>query len=578
MLSFDITDRNIRIIKGLENKNKISISSAATLNVDEDIIVNGHVKDVPRLATLMNQKIKQNKMTDKEAIVSISSNMTIFKELSVRRAAKEQEFAKMVKAEMQAKVGIDDTYGISYSIVEGASDSADTVTVLATACPLEVVDSYKRVFSMLGITLRSVMIGCNCITKFLLSDDKNRSKMPLLAVQIDNNFISLNIYENSQLSFSRFASIDPSDYDNSADYVYEAVNENIFRMLQFHKSKNTGESIRNVVLYGDTKEYVRISRDLEQMDINTSVISVPKNVKGYQNLEVPLYANAIGAMFSRNKATEKINLLEFGGATAMITDKVNSDRTFFPILAAVVTGTLVIMGGITLGLKIKDKGIVNDTKEMQAFIDSADTKAKLQKRLELIDMKADVQNYKNLSSIAYDSLRSQPYTKSEVYKKVEEVLQETLKEYENTEAQGVFYKLDDLEAWEKAFESNNYAALSGTNVDISKFDYSQGVVTFEYTMPAGTEPSPNFSSKFVENLLATGYFADIENNGYAVNPEAEVRNYGMQTLPNNTTVIVEGDKTKARTFTAEVRLSVKSPIDFKDMVAYGGGEATKEDK
>ena len=272
MLSFDITDRNIRIIKGIENKNKISISSAATLNVDEDIIVNGHVKDVPRLATLMNQKIKQNKMSDKEAIVSISSNLTIFKELSVRRMAKEQEFTKAVKAEMQARVGIDDTYAISYSIVEGSSNDADMVTVLATACPAEVIDSYKRVFSMLGISLRSVIIGCNCITKFLLSDDKNRSKMPLLAVQIDNNFISLNIYENSQLSFSRFASIDPADYDNSADYVYEAVNENIFRMLQFHKSKGTGESIRNVILYGDTKEDARISRDLEQMDINTRIV------------------------------------------------------------------------------------------------------------------------------------------------------------------------------------------------------------------------------------------------------------------------------------------------------------------
>jgi len=110
MLSFDITDRNIRIIRGAENKNKISISSAATLNIDEDIIVNGHVKDVPRLATIMNQKIKQNRMMDKEAIVSISSNMTIFKELNVRRMQKEAEFTKLIKSEMQAKVGIDDSY------------------------------------------------------------------------------------------------------------------------------------------------------------------------------------------------------------------------------------------------------------------------------------------------------------------------------------------------------------------------------------------------------------------------------------------------------------------------------------
>ena len=54
-----------------------------------------------------------------------------------------------------------------------------------------------------------------------------KAKMPMLLVQIDPNFVSLNLYENNQLTFSRFASIDPVDYDNSEDYIYEAVTENI---------------------------------------------------------------------------------------------------------------------------------------------------------------------------------------------------------------------------------------------------------------------------------------------------------------------------------------------------------------
>ena len=86
MLSFDITDRNIKIIKGTENNGRIRISSAATLNLEEEVIVNGHVRDVPRLATLINQVLRTNKMPDKEAIVSISSNMTIFKELHIQKA------------------------------------------------------------------------------------------------------------------------------------------------------------------------------------------------------------------------------------------------------------------------------------------------------------------------------------------------------------------------------------------------------------------------------------------------------------------------------------------------------------
>ena len=47
MLSFDITDRNIRVVKGTEASGKIKISSAATINVEEGLIVNGHVRDVP---------------------------------------------------------------------------------------------------------------------------------------------------------------------------------------------------------------------------------------------------------------------------------------------------------------------------------------------------------------------------------------------------------------------------------------------------------------------------------------------------------------------------------------------------
>ena len=105
MLSFDITDRNIRIVKGVEGNGKIKISSAATLNLEEEVIVNGHVKDVPRVATLINGILKKNKMADKEAIVSISSNLTIFKELNVQKA-KGIDFSKAVKQQMQAELNL----------------------------------------------------------------------------------------------------------------------------------------------------------------------------------------------------------------------------------------------------------------------------------------------------------------------------------------------------------------------------------------------------------------------------------------------------------------------------------------
>lgn len=455
----------------------------------------------------------------------------------------------MVKAEMQAKVGIDDSYSISYSIVEGvqAEGGDDMVTVLATACPTEVIDSYKRVFSMLGISLKSVIIGCNCITKVLLSDEKNRSRMPLLAVQIDGSFISLNIYENNQLSFSRFASIDAADYDNSADYVYEAVNENIFRMLQFHRSRNAGNPIRNVILYGDTKDYMRISKDLEQMDINTSVISVPKNVKGYQNLEFALYANAIGAMFPRNKVTEKINLLEFGGTTGMISDKVKSDSSYPIILAVSVLVPTILLGAFTGILAIKDASLKKDISEMNAYLEDPQTKADLDKRLKRLELQTQVMEYQRTATLASDALKTRPYIESAVYNKVEEIVSVTVEQ--------VKAGVPDLK-----YDSKNTV---GNNFTINKFDYENGVVTFEYSMPYGTEPAPLFPAAFVENLQKEEMFSAVQYNGYTVG-DAQVTSF-VGSTPESAAVIV--DQKEEKTVSSSITISIKSPVNGFDELA-----------
>ena len=529
MLSFDITDRNIRIVKGVEGNGKIKISSAATLNLEEEVIVNGHVKDVPRVATLINGILKKSKMADKEAIVSISSNLTIFKELTIQKT-KSSEFSKAVKQQMQSTLNIDDTYCVSYVIVgEAEGESNDMVKVLATACPNEIVNCYREVFKMLGIALKSVMIGCNCITKVLLADTKIKAKMPLLAVQIDNNFISLNLYEHGQLSFTRFASIDASDYGNSEDYVFEAVNENIYRMLQFHRTRNTGETIENVIFYGDTHEYVRLTDELEKLELNTSLINVPPQIHGHENLEFSLYANAIGAMFKRNKETEKINLLEIdGGVVAKA--KAASGGNYTAAMLAVVAGTAIIVGGIWGGLAIHDKGIENKIESYQADIDSPETAKKLQLHTRLLDMKTKVDNYSVIINNANDALKSQPVILGEKYDKLDEVISSTA---------------DKLGVGEAKIVSPQY---------------SSGVLTFDVLCSAVTEPSQKIPAEFVDNLMKEDEVVDVRYSNYSV---VET---GQQTDAEGN-VISEGEK--------KVNFSLVVTLKGRES-AYHAPDANKE--
>ena len=491
MLSFDITDRNIRIIKGTENNGRIRISSAATLNLEEEVIVNGHVRDVPRLATLINQVLRTNKMPDKEAIVSISSNMTIFKELHIQKAEKQQDFMKMVRAEMAAALGIDDSYSVSY-IVVGDSDQTDgAVKVLATACPFEVVDCYKRVFNMLQINLRSVMIGCNCITKVLLADTKVKSKMPLLAVQIDNNFISLNLYEKGQLSFSRFASISAEDYDDSEDYVFEAVNENIFRMLQFQKSKPGSEMIENVIFYGDTHEYVRLTNELEKMGIRTSIINVPPQIHGYENLEFSSYANAIGAMFKRNKDTERINLLE---TDTVNNNKIRSDSSYFALLGicALVSAGICFAGWMFL--TIQNNIVKKDIETYEAKLSCQLTKDLDAQNAMLTQRQTAVTTYTEGVKDAFRAFESRPKPTSAHFTELDQAINKVVQENLGAE---------DEEAAKKMYE-------------ITKLDYSGGVYSMELTVDRDKDiPMPKTPELIIEALRALNDVQTVNYEGYS---------------------------------------------------------------
>ena len=481
MLSFDITDRNIRFVKGSETNGKIKINSAATLNIDENLIVNGHVKDAPAVATLINSAIKMHKMPDREAIVSISSNLTIFKEMTVAKV-KNQELQKVVKQQMQAELNLDDTYSVSYIIVGDAErteeSSEPAYRILATACPNEIINSYRDVFKLLGISLKSLMIGCNCITKVLLADTKIRSKMPLLAVQIDNNFISLNLYERGQLSFSRFASIDSADYGYSPDYVFEAVNENIFRMLQFHRSRNTGETIENVIFYGDTKDYVRLTDELEKLDLKTSLINVPPQIHGHENLEFSLYANAIGAMFKRNKEIEKINLLETDLGTA-VKNKIKNDSSGDIILLGCIIVPLIVGLGCFITQQARLKSVQNDVKEVQDFINSTDTKNKLLHHAELLEDKTKAEAYFNSMNNAYAAYRSQPVITGEKFDKIIE----TLNKAGVSETKG-----KDVELEERNFPDKGLT-------------YDNGIIALEITCNASESMAQEYPTYAVRALL-----------------------------------------------------------------------------
>ena len=283
MLSFDVTDKQIKIVKGIQKGGRISISQTTVVDVPEGVVVNGFINDIARLATFVNDKLREKRMYDKEAVLSISSNQIVFKELSIPKT-KGSEIYTMVQNQMHHNMNISTDYSISYTIVgESQEDKNHFYKILAEACPFEMVNNFKKLFNMLSIQLRTVIASANCISRVILADNKNKDRMPLLAIQIDDNYLNLSLYDNNQLSFARFVTIDKEDY-TSSDYVMEALNENVFQMIQFCKAHG-GKGISDIVFYGEVRDYIKYTKVLEQQDVKTHILSVPSILSGYENFE-----------------------------------------------------------------------------------------------------------------------------------------------------------------------------------------------------------------------------------------------------------------------------------------------------
>ena len=375
----------------------------------------------------------------------------------------------MVQNQMQHTMGIADDYSISYTIAgEIEEDGVAALKILATACPFEVVDCFRKVFSMLGIGLRSVAVACNTISRLIITDPKMKAKMPMLLVQIDPNFVSLNLYENNQLTFSRFASIDAVDYDNSEDYIYEAVTENISRMFQFQRSRNPEDPIKNVVFYGDTTEYIRLTNALESLDIVTSLLGVPNNVGGYENFEFQAYANAIGAMLRSNKDSERINLIE----TDATSGRSAAGASFAVTVAVAVLASVALVAGITLGANVVKSQYQDDTATIQAWLDSPETAQNIA-AVDAAQAKLDkVNHFRNSLEQAKGYFDSLPVFSTEVKSTIDE-------------------------------------NFKGTDAEVLSYTFADGVITLKCRADNNETPS-----KVVDNFVKQEAFSNITYTGY----------------------------------------------------------------
>ena len=366
MLSIDITDRQIKLVRGVHSGNKIRVQDADMRELTLGMVSNGYITDVPMVAAELNDIIKTKGITEKDAIVSITSSSIVYKEMLIPKPKSIKNTAA-IEAMIQANMGVSKEFNISFTIAGETEDEEKNklIKIIATACPQRLVDGYVRLFSHIGLSLKGVNIANNSVTRLIINTPKMADRMPMLLIQIDKGFLNMNLYEDNQIVFSRYFNIDPSDYDNAPDYVIRALSDNLFRMIQFIKSRKGAKPLKEIMFYGDTGNFIELSNAISSFNVPVHVLAAPSTVITMTEIDFTKYANAIGAIYRRNKDLEHINLLE---ATSAKESK--GMNGYLMALGGACVGAVVLIGAITIGLSAINSSIQGQVSELQEQINN----------------------------------------------------------------------------------------------------------------------------------------------------------------------------------------------------------------
>lgn len=543
MLSIDITDRQIKLVRGAAQGSKIKIDEVDFREIEAGLVSNGYIADVPLVAAEIIDMISTRGIKEKDTIVSISSSSILYKELMLPKPKKLSNTAA-IEAMIGSNMGISNEYNISYTIVGETKDENQNplIKVLATACPQRLVDGYVKLFTHIGLSLKAVNISNNSISRLIQNTPKMSNYMPLLLVQIDKEFLNINLYEDNVLSFSRYFKIDASDYNNAPDYVNQAVYDNLFRMFQFFQSRKDMKPIKEMMFYGEIPDFIALSNAVQSFNVPCHILSTPTNIASRADYEFTKFANAIGALYKVDKDLEHINLLD---TTAAKESK--GLNTFFIGMGAAAILSVGALFGANLVINMINDGIKADIKKVEAQINDAEFQARLNELSRKEGVLANFESYKNSIANAEIMFNYMPKGTTDVYK--------MLREPFTANEEGVEQITDA-----KIKEALEGMKLTGS-VSISVYNVS---ATFE----CEREDQP---SQYVRALIDQGYFENIVYTGYSVQQTAGDNKTSSAATSNS-------EDNKKVSFSLTMLLKAGNDVDYtEDEIdsALNSGEATE---
>lgn len=340
VIVFDIGTSSIKVLIGKFYRNKVVVRDCIIEKTPEGSVIDGAIINILALESVIKKIIEENDINIKDAICTTNSSSIINREIYIPKVDK-SEMDTVIKFEIQEYLPINlNNYIVQYiELGEEEVDGKEKIKVNVIAYPEKVARTYCEFIKKLGLKPYALDTTFNSLNKIVkVSKEINEYEYndgdTLAFIDIGAASVNVNIYKDEKLDFTRLLKFGGNEIDealknkcNISQNAFERVKfqevnlidleeegpsavvrdiiekwtSEIDRIFKFYKSRDIGNKIDRIFIYGGVSKTKGIESYLSgRFATKVRRIKELSNVYFEDNRDgeasIEKYVNAIGAL------------------------------------------------------------------------------------------------------------------------------------------------------------------------------------------------------------------------------------------------------------------------------------------
>ena len=340
VIVFDIGTSSIKVLIGKFYRNKVVVRDCIIEKTPEGSVIDGAIINILALESVVKRIIEENDINIKDAICTTNSSSIINREIYIPKVDK-SEMDTVIKFEIQEYLPINlNNYIVQYiELGEEEVDGKEKIKVNVIAYPEKVARTYHEFIKNLGFKPYALYTTFNSLNKIVkVSKEINEYEYndgdTLAFIDMGAASVNVNIYKDEKLDFTRILKFGSNEIDealknkcNISQNAFERVKfqevnlidleeegpsavvrdiiekwtSEIDRIFKFYKSRDIGNKIDRIFIYGGISKTKGIESYLSgRFATKVRRIKELSNVYFEDNRDgeasIEKYVNAIGAL------------------------------------------------------------------------------------------------------------------------------------------------------------------------------------------------------------------------------------------------------------------------------------------